>query len=107
MATVEIKNPLEQYVLDALNKFGFSKLSEEDQKTFFTQFMAEAERRIGIAVMPLLNEQSAKEFSRLLEKETTPDEWFQFWNEKVPNFMDVVKNTMDKFAEEVSASFNL
>ena len=102
---IKITNPLEQMVLDALKQNGFDKLRDEDQKAYFPQFMAEAERRLGIALAPHLKEDVSDEFKALLNKDSSADEWFAFWDKNVPNFVDLVKETMANFAKEVSNAF--
>lgn len=57
------ENSLEAIVLAMLNKYGFNKMSEVEQKEFFPQFMAEAERRIGVALLPHLSEEDAKKLA--------------------------------------------
>lgn len=100
-------NPIETYVLTALKQHGFEKLTEEDQKSMFPQFMAEAEKRLGIALAPFLKEDNVDEFSSMLQSYTSAEEWFAFWNSKVPNFTEVVQNTLDSFAKEISVAFKM
>ncbi len=89
-----------QQILDAS---GFETVSEETRDMYLPQFVAEAERRIGLAVMPLLNEQSAKELAELIKNSdtTTPEQMQQFWQTYVPNFPEVVDATLNAYAEEL------
>ncbi len=99
------QNPLEELVLGILNDSGFEHLDDEAKKEYLPQFLAQAEQRIGNAVLPLLNEQSAKQFVELTKQETTPEQWWSFWQENVPNFTEVVKEALSGFAQEVKESF--
>lgn len=99
------QNPLEELVVDILNTNGFDKLDESAKKEYLPQFMAQAEQRIGAKLLPLLNEVSATQFVELSKKETTPDQWWKFWQENVPNFTEVVKQSLVEFASEVKESF--
>ncbi|MBI5728875.1 MAG: hypothetical protein HY983_01335 [Candidatus Magasanikbacteria bacterium] len=99
---------LEKFVLEALQSHGFDKLSPADQVSFFPQFMAEAEERLGIALLPrLTSESAAKELDVLLQKESAPEEWSIFWKKHVPDFTAVVKDTLQKFASELSVAFKV
>ena len=102
---IQPANPLEQFVLEALIAQGFEKLNEVDQKIFFPQFVTEAERRVGIAFAPHLTAESADEFKALLEKDSTSDDWYNFWNKNVPDFMTLVRKTLEDFATEMAAIF--
>lgn len=101
------QNPIEELVIDILNKNGFDKLDQEAQKEYFPQFIAQAEQRIGSALLPLLNEESAKQFVELSKQETSPEDWWTFWQANVPNFAEVVKEALSGFAQEIKESFAL
>jgi predicted methyltransferase len=101
------QNPLEELVVSVLNENGFGKLDEDAKKTYLPQFIAQAEQRLGAAMLPLLGEQSANEFVKLTKKETSSDEWYGFWKKNVPNFDLVVKKTLKDFASEVSGAFQV
>ncbi len=101
------QNPLEELVLNVLNENGFDKLDEEAQKEFFPQYLAQAQQRIGAALLPLLTEESAKQFVELSKKETNPEKWWEFWQANVPNFNNVVKEALAGFAQDVQESFSI
>lgn len=98
---------LDQYLMQVLNQHGFAKLKPDDQKAFFPQFLAEADKRLGIAMMPHITEKMAEEISNLMQKETTPDQWYEFWSANVQNFDALVKKTMESYASEITAAFNM
>jgi len=101
------ENPLEELILNILNENGFDKLDEEAKKEYLPQFLTQAEQRIGAALLPLLNEESAKQFVELTKKETNPEQWWEFWQSNVPNFNEVVKEALAGFAQEVKESFSI
>lgn len=98
------QNPLEELLAEILNSNGFDKLDEETKREYMPQFMAQAEQRVGAALLPLLNQESASKFVELSQKESTPDEWWNFWQENVPNFSEVVRQSLMDFAAEVKQS---
>lgn len=97
---------LETMVLEMLRAKGFDRLSPADQEVFLPQFTAEAERRLGVALMPYLNNEAAMaEFNKLAGADTSAGAWFTFWNSRVPKFDEVVKKALEDFANEVAAAF--
>jgi hypothetical protein len=101
------QNPIEELIVTILNENGFDKLDVQAQKEYLPQFVAAAEQRIGSALLPLLNEESAKQFVQLSKAETNPQEWWDFWQANVPNFTEVVKSALTGFAQEIKESFAL
>ncbi len=99
------ENPLETLILEVLNANGFDKLDADAKKTYLPQFLAHAEQRIGAALLPLLNEESANEFVVLTKKQAKPEEWLNFWHKNVANFDEVVKQTLTDFVVEVKSAF--
>lgn len=90
------------FIHQLLDGAGFENLSEEMRAQYVPQFAAEAERRLGIAMLPLLNEQQAKDFAAMVQNEaTTPQQIEEFWKGAVPNFEAVVKQTLEDFANEI------
>lgn len=99
---------LEKLVLEALKSHGFDKLSQADQVSFFPQFMAVAEERLGLALLPkLTTAKAADELSALLQSDAQPEAWFSFWEKHVPDFTEIVKGTLEDFATELSAAFKI
>lgn len=99
------KNFLEEYVLKVLTDNGFKNLSEENRRLFLPQFVAEAEKRLGLAVVPLLSKEAVEQLAKMAQKETAPEEWWNFYNTNVPNFPELVKSVLEKYAMEVKQAF--
>ncbi len=101
------KNFLEVYLLQVLNENGFEKLDDDAKKMYFPQFMAQAEQRLGATLLPLLNEETANKFVELTKQQADPNTWFEFWNANIPNFEEVIKKTLNDFAVEIKAAFEV
>ena len=92
---------LEEYIMDVLKQNGLGKLTEENRKKYLPQLSTEAERQIGLALMPKLNEQNAVEFAKMMEKsENSPEVWQKFWRDAVPDYETVVTEVLVKFATQ-------
>lgn len=93
---------LSDYVLDVLKKNGFADLTPENQAEFLPQFTAEAQRRIGAALLPLLNEDAAEAMIKLGNNEQTTDkDWWSFWNKQVPDFKEVVNQALADYTQDL------
>ncbi|MBI2437015.1 MAG: hypothetical protein HYV41_04730 [Candidatus Magasanikbacteria bacterium] len=93
---------LKLYIEKTLDEAGFDKMTEETRAQYVPQFVAEAERRIGLALMPRLPGEAAMELEQLLGKEDiNPEEMQQFWKKYVPDFDEVLQKTLTDFAEEL------
>ena len=93
---------LESYIEALLDKVGFERLTEETRAQYVPQFVAEAERRLALAVLPKLSKDGAERLTALLRDEkTTPDVLQRFWQEEINGFQDIVKATLEDFAKEV------
>ncbi len=98
---------LKQFIEHALDEAGFQNLTEETRGQYVPQFVAEAERRIGLALIPRLTEDSAKELEQLLEKDDlTPEEMRNFWTDTIPDFENVVGDTLRSFSQELKDTLN-
>ncbi len=96
---------LRQYIDEILDKVGFVSLNEDTRAEFVPQFVAEAERRIGLALLPKLTEDSATELAALVQKpNVTAEELQTFWKTNVPDFSEVLTETLKNFTEEVKTT---
>lgn len=93
---------LYQRIQKILDENGFENLTEETRDQYLPQLVAEAERRLGVAVLPLLTEDSAKVLVGLMKDEkTTAEEMQTFWTTYIPDFENVIQTALDNFATEV------
>lgn len=93
---------LKLYIEKALDDAGFDKLTEETRAQYIPEFVDEAKRRIGLALLPLLEDDAADDLEKLLiNEQITTQEVQQFWSSHVPNFNEVVQKTLVDFAQEM------
>ena len=92
---------IEVFVDELLNAPEFANITDETRAEYKPQLVAEAERRIGLAVLPLLDEAGAEAFTRILQSEDpAPADMEEFLRTHVPNIDDVMQKTLKRFAEE-------
>ncbi|MFH1947280.1 MAG: DUF5663 domain-containing protein [Candidatus Magasanikbacteria bacterium] len=93
---------LHEYILEVLSQSGYGELDETTKQEYVPQFVAHAETRIGAALLPELNEESAKKMVELTKNESvTSEDWQNFWQENVSGFAEIVKKTLEEFAVEL------
>jgi len=98
----EQQNLLQVFIEEVLKQNGFGDLSEAARQELLPQYVVEAERRLGLALMPYLDEVAAKELTELAaQADTSPQKLWNFWQSHVPNFDQVIKTELNKFAEEM------
>lgn len=91
---------LESFIHGVLDEAGFESLSEETRSQFVPMFVAEAERRLGMALLPLLSESQAKQLVELADENGSAEELAAFWQTSVPDFQQIVQQTLSVFAQE-------
>ncbi len=85
----------------------FDRLPQADQDAYLPQFVSEVERRIGIAILPKLPPEGADEFAEMTKKkDASPEEWATFWQSKVPDYEEVVRNVLTDFQKELHTLMN-
>lgn len=96
------KDFLRDFVLNLMDSVGLDSLDKDTKKRFVGQFTAQAERRIGIKLMPKLSDEDRKELAQMIEEGNTGgQEMNKFWSNKVDNYTDLVREALDEFAGEM------
>ncbi|OIO20001.1 MAG: hypothetical protein CO029_03085 [Candidatus Magasanikbacteria bacterium CG_4_9_14_0_2_um_filter_41_10] len=92
---------LESTIYAMMDEAGLSAMSEETMNQFLPQFVAEAERRIGLAYTALLDEKGAEAFAALFEgDDISPADIQAFLEAHVPKYQTIAQNTLNDFAKE-------
>jgi len=93
---------LRVYIERMLADNGLDKLSPTTRAQYVPQFRAEAELRLGEAIMPFLQQKNLDDLDKLLmNKKTTPDDVQKFWQDTVPNFDQIVARTLENYTKDV------
>lgn len=88
-----------QIAENILRQGGFGALSPEQMKQYTPTLAALIEERVGIELLPKLNEAQAKQIVDLTEKgNTTEEEWRKFWTAAAPNFESEMARIVGEFA---------
>lgn len=95
------ENFLAKFAEEVLTK-KFGELTEEQKQMFVPEMTELIEERVGIILLPKLSQENAAEFADLLDKETGPEEWKNFWYNALPNFEEEMKSILSAFVLEIS-----
>lgn len=93
---------LKMYIEKVLDDAGFDKMTEETRAQYVPQFMAEAQRRVGLALMPHLSADATDDLEKILKNNTLSSQTMQeFWKKHVPDFDAILQKTLSDFAVEL------
>lgn len=97
------ENIILKTINEALVKAGIDKMPEDFKQQYTAKLVQEAQQRLGIMALGELDEKGVKEYEELSsgEKDPTPEEMMDFFNTHIPDFQAKVKQTLDKFAQEI------
>lgn len=91
-----------EYVEKILPRLGFNDLSEKQKEYYIPQIASLLQERVGLELLPRLNDEQLREFSGLVDSiNTTPAEWREFWQAAIPNFEGEVAHILDSFTEDM------
>ncbi len=92
---------LKDFIEQLFDDSGFAGLSEDARKQYIPQFTAEAERRIGLVLMPMLDAAQSEELIGIIEDQNADQaEFVAFWHRAIPRFDAIVEETLRDFANE-------
>lgn len=92
---------LAEYALELLKQNNLD-LSGEQKNIYLPQILGQVEERLGLELLPKLNEAQMNEMARLVnDAQAGAEEWKKFWYSAIPTFEQDVKNVLISFAEEV------
>jgi len=92
---------LTSYVLQLLEEHGMGDLTDEQKRFYVPQLLSHVERRIGMALLPRLNDEQTEEFTRLANTDTTPEQWKAFWYGAFPQFEQEITQILADFSNSV------
>jgi len=93
---------LKVFIEQLLDDNGFDEVTEQTRAQYVPLFINEGEKRLGLALTPMLSEPALAELAQLAEKgQATPEALRDFWFKNIPNFEAEVQKVLASFAEEV------
>ena len=93
-------DPVRGYVEALLAKAGFAHAPEAERAETVAALSAEAERRVGLALMRDMDAHSLEAFRRLATEEAGEDELAAFFDVRVPDAEARVRRALEAFGRE-------
>jgi len=87
-----------------LNRPELEGMAPAEKAEALSMFLAELERRIGLALLPLLDASSERQFRDLMAREAESDEIIAFFSVRIPDYRALVGQIVDAFCEECRES---
>ncbi len=90
---------LSGYIEALFTQLGFNDLSEEQKNVYIPRFTALLEEKIGIELLPQLDDAQLDRFVELIDKRELSDAktWSEFWHGAITNFDEKVGNILKEF----------
>lgn len=76
-------------------------LSEEQKNVYLPQITALLEERVGLELLPKLDEAQTQKFGELMDKDAAAEQWAAFWPTAMPKFEEEMKRILAAFAKQV------
>lgn len=97
-------DPLRSSVEGILAQSGFKNLPPEEHAETVTALVVEVQRRIGRAIMELIDGHALGLFKELKARDATEEELRAFFSVHVPGYEKCVNETLDAFRQECHRS---
>lgn len=92
---------LVQFVDEMLKETGLANLTPEQKQIYVPQMTALLEQRIGLKLVPQLDETQMQNLADLADKDASAEAWKTFWYNAIPNFEEQIKNILSEFAAQI------
>jgi len=98
-------DPIQVYVEQLLSAAGLNELPSDMKDEYSERLGVEVNRRIGLAMMEVLDEKALEGFNALMEKEDVgPADAQDFFRKHVPDYEARIQKTLEDFTKEFVAS---
>jgi hypothetical protein len=84
-----------------LDELGLTDLPQEKKEALLIKMTEVILKRIFVETMEKLVPEAQEEYAKLIEANATPEEVENFLAEKIPNYDELIKKTVDEFVEEM------
>ena len=94
-------NFLTEYLQTLIEELGLTAATDEQKKRYIPILQSQLEERIGLELLPKLNDEGLDTFTQMINKgNSTAEEWSTFWKNSIPHFQDEVERILRDYAQE-------
>lgn len=90
---------------DIITLFNIKELPEDKQEETINRIGTIIFQNVLMRTLPMLNEEDLAKYEELLEKNSSPEDLMDFFGEKVPNFLEIIKEESISFREKAGELF--
>lgn len=85
--------------------FNIKELPEDKQEETINRIGGIIFQSVLMRVLPMLSEEELADYEKLLDNNVAPDELMNYFGEKVPNFLEIIKEESENFQKEATEAF--
>lgn len=89
-----------------LDRANLHDLTPTERAETLSLLLIELQRRIGLNLLPHLDEDSEKHFKSLVERKAGSDELTAFFSIRIPDYQERVERIIESFCEECHMSLS-
>ncbi len=90
---------------DIITLFNIKDLEEEKQEETINRIGNIIFQNVLMRVLPILSEEDLDKYEKLLEENTSPENLMDFLGERVPTFLEIIKEESISFREQAGELF--
>lgn len=90
---------------DIITLFNIKDLPEDKQEETINRIGSIIFQNVLMRTLPMLPEEDLAKYEELLEKNSSPEDLMDFFGEKVPNFLEIIKEESISFREKAAELF--
>ncbi len=96
-------NPIKENIIEIL---GLDKLSQTEREDILLSIGSIIYQEVLMRVMETMSDKNKDEFEKLLDENSKPEEIFEFFRNKAPDFEKIIKEETEKFESNTSSLLN-
>lgn len=90
---------------DIITLFKIKDLPEDKQEETINRIGNIIFQNVLMRVLPILSEEDLDKYEKLLEENTSPENLMDFFGERVPTFLEIIKEESINFREQAGELF--
>ncbi|MBP9802702.1 MAG: hypothetical protein KBD14_00105 [Candidatus Pacebacteria bacterium] len=90
---------------DIITLFNIKDLPEDKQEETINRIGTIIFQNVLMRTLPMLNEEDLAKYEELLEKNSSPEDLMDFFGDRIPTFLEIVKEESISFREKAGELF--
>lgn len=90
---------------DIITLFNIKDLEEDKQEETINRIGTIIFQNVLMRTLPMLNEEDLAKYEELLEKNSSPENLMDFFGDRIPTFLEIIKEESINFREKAGELF--